>query len=357
MIQGVVRRFGQVCVGFICASIVFLPPELSAQTLVSAQPLSTLIYQPQREAPAQVIALTDSQISAEISARVKRLTVSVGDTVAQSAVLAELDCSDYDLQARELDAQQQATQARLRFAAGQLQRARSLQKQKTVAQELVEQRQAERDALQAEQARLAVALARVERFRQHCQVLAPFAGTVIEKLADTGEYLIPGSPLFRLLAHGDIEVTAQIPSTALAGLQQSQDLKLQTPLGDYALRLRAVLPMIDRAAQTHAVRLRFMSDTAPAGSSGRLLWRLGPHLPETLLVQRDKQLGVFLALKGRAYFQVLPDALEGRPAAVRLRGAAGSADSDTASTLAADSLVITEGSRGLTNGDLITLQP
>lgn len=361
MLHGVVARSRLVFTRFLYASVLLFSPQLSAQIPVSASPLSELIYQPQREAPAQVIALEDSRISAEISAVVTTLTADVGATVTQADVLAELDCSDYDLQAQELSTQQQGTQARLQFAESQLQRARSLQKQRTVSEELVDQRQSERDALRAELARLAAGLARVERSRQRCKLQAPFAGTVLERFVSKGEYVTPGTPIFRLLADTELEVAAQIPSTDLQDLTQAQQLWLRTPVDSYPLRLRVVLPFVDSAAQTQTVRLRFSAATAPAGSAGRLVWQLGPHLPANLLVQRDKQLGLFLAINGRATFQPLPAAKEGRPAAIRLRGTAPSAHkpAETADvpSLAPATLIITDGAQSLRDGDLIRLQP
>ncbi|MCB1810279.1 MAG: efflux RND transporter periplasmic adaptor subunit [Candidatus Competibacteraceae bacterium] len=361
MLHGVVAPFRPVFTRFLYASMLLFSPLLAAQIPVSTSPLSELIYQPQREAPAQVIALEDSRISAEISAVITALIVDVGATVAQDDVLAELDCSDYDLQAQELSTQQQGTQARLQFAESQLKRARSLQKQRTVSEELVDQRQSERDALRAELARLAAGLARVDRSRQRCKLRAPFAGTVLERLVSKGEYVTPGTPMFRLLADTELEVAAQIPSTDLQDLTQAQQLWLRTPVDNYPLQLRAVLPFVDSAVQTQTVRLRFSAATAPAGSAGRLVWRLGPHLPANLLLQRDKQLGLFLAINGRATFQPLPAAKEGRPAAIRLRGttppANNPAESANIPLLAPTSLVITEGAQSLRDGDLIRLQP
>ena len=101
MLHGVVAPFRPVFTRFLYAGMLLFSPLLAAQIPVSTSPLSELIYQPQREAPAQVIALEDSRISAEISAVITALIVDVGATVAQDDVLAELDCSDYDLQAQE----------------------------------------------------------------------------------------------------------------------------------------------------------------------------------------------------------------------------------------------------------------
>ena len=320
--------------------------QTQAQTPVKAQPLNELVDSIQREAPAQVVALSDSRISAEISALVKTIAVEVGAPVERGALLAELDCSDYDLQARELEAQQLAIQARLNFAEGQLRRARSLQQQRTISAELAEQRLAERDALRAEQAATEASLQRASRNRERCQVRAPIDGIIIERLIDPGEYLTLGAPVFRLLASEQVELTAQVPLGELVSLERSPQVWLRTVVGNYPVRLRSVLPLVDSRAQTQEVRLQFVETRATAGSAGRLVWLAGPHLPAGLLLQRGDQLGVFLAINGQATFQPLPAVQEGRPAAL-----------DGVSALTPDSLIITEGGQGLQHGDEISLSP
>ena len=326
-----------------CCAAVF---PAQAQTPVSAQALSELSFALTREAPAQVVALSDSLISAEISAPVKAINAEVGATAERGELLAELDCRDYDLQARELEAQQSAIQARLRFAEGQLRRARSLQQQRTISEELAEQRLAERDALRAEQTVIEASLQRVARNRERCRIQAPFGGVIIERLIDTGEYLTPGTPAFRMLAQQRVELTANVPLADLAGLERSSQIWLRTVVGDYPVRLRSVLPLLDVSAQTQQVRLQFTEASAPAGAAGRLVWQSGLHLPARVLIQREDQFGVFLAINGRATFQALPDVQEGRPAPI-----------DNVPGLTPDSLVIIDGAQGLQHGDEILLAP
>jgi hypothetical protein len=63
-----------------------------------------------------------------------------------------------------------------------------------------------------------------------------------------------------------------------------------------------------------------LQDPGPvAGTPGRLVWTGARNLlGADLLVRRDGTLGVFLVDAGTARFVALPDAEEGRPAAVDL---------------------------------------
>lgn len=333
-------------IGLMCSfqtSMVYSQDDAAA-VVVTTRSLSELMIQLEREAAAQVLALEDSQISAQLNATIQELAVEVGAKVAQDALLAQLDCADYELVLQELTARQQALQARLDFSERQLERARALQQQRTVSQELAEQRLSERNTLRAERISNAAALGRAERNRALCQIKAPFAGTVIERLVDVGEYVTPGTPLFRLLADQRTELSAQIPLAELTSLNTAENIWLRTVIGNYALQLRSLLPIVDAMAQTREARLTFTAFSPAAGTKGRLVWLTEPHLPASVLLERKQQLGVLLAVDGKAVFQPLPKAQEGRPAPIPVE-------------LTPQSLIITDGRQGLQHGDPIMLQP
>jgi hypothetical protein len=71
-------------------------------------------------------------------------------------------------------------------------------------------------------------------------------------------------------------------------------------------------------------------------------WRVGSgQLPASLLSRRDGRLGVFLAREGRAHFEPLPAAQEGRPVPV---------------DLPPEALVIVQGQDRLQDGDELVVR-
>ncbi|MEZ5583796.1 MAG: biotin/lipoyl-binding protein [Candidatus Competibacteraceae bacterium] len=78
---------------------------------VSAQPFSEVILPDRGTAPASVIALNDSHIAAEVTAKVARIHAEVGGTVKTGQLLLELDDTDYRLALAQADAQVKAAQA------------------------------------------------------------------------------------------------------------------------------------------------------------------------------------------------------------------------------------------------------
>ena len=100
--------------------------------------------------------------------------------------------------------------------------------------------------------------------------------------------------------------------------------------------------MIDSQGRTRKARFVFVDDAPAIGRSGELVWRVGAGmLPANLISRRDGVLGVFLLDTGKARFEPLPGAQEGRPARVELP---------------ASSRVITMGRERLQDGTSVSVQ-
>jgi hypothetical protein len=100
-----------------------------------------------------------------------------------------------------------------------------------------------------------------------------------------------------------------------------------------------VSSVIDVSSRVVRARLTFVDEQAPIGSSGQLVWiESSGHLPVDLVVQRDGELGVFIAENNKAKFIALPDAQAGRP---------------VDANLPQDTLVVSRGQGRLQDGDAL----
>lgn len=308
---------------------------------VRAVPLGELLVQSEYSAPASVESLADSRISAELTGVIERIAVRIGDRVAAGEVLVELECSDYRFSLRELQGRRDGLAARIRFAARQLERARTLNRQQTVARELLDQREAELLSLEAEQASTEALIERAERDRERCRIIAPFSSVVTTRLVGVGEYVTPGTPLLTLLDIEQIELGARILAADADRLSDSARPVFRNSGREYPLRLRVLLPSIDPNTRTREARLEFTDEAALPGAGGRLVWRGPPLLPAEMVIRREDRLGVMLAKDEQARFHPLPEAEEGRPTPV---------------DLPADTLIITDGRAGLEDGQIVRVQ-
>ena len=315
-----------------------------AETPVSAEPVSALVFYPEFSAPAEVISKQDAFLSAQISAQIEKIHAEVGDQVAAGDTLVELDCAIYQAQLNTQSAALGEIDVQLSLASDQYTRAKRLNEAGNLGEEGLQQRATELEALQArrvvQEQQVKVAQISVDR----CVVTAPFAGVVTERAAQLGALAAPGSPLMRLVQLADAELSARVPPTQ--SFAENQLLSFDYLNRNYPAQLRVVLPVVDSRQRTQELRLTFPEQLPPPGAAGRLLWQASqPHLPAELLVRRQQgeawNLGVMVAVDGTAVFYPTDNAIEGQP---------------FATDLPQDSMIITDGRLLVREGQAVSLR-
>jgi RND family efflux transporter MFP subunit len=318
---------------------------------VSAQPLSALLIHPTLSAPATVLSDNDSQLSSEVSARIVAIPVRVGDTVAAGTLLLRLESEDFRLALAREQAAAKSLAARVELARYDLQRARQLAKTQAVSDEILKQREADLASLLADQEGQQAAVAAAQRQLDKTEIRAPFAAVVTARSAQLGELANPGTPLLRIVDAEQLEVAASVQAHLADSLQAAPAPALRLDDRQLPLRLRVITPVIDATSRTREALLLFAGDKAGdqalPGSAGELVWREPqPHLPAEFVLRRAGKLGTFViegsGSAAKARFIALSDAEEGRPAP---------------STLAPETLIVTEGRYRLQDGDAVRVLP
>jgi len=343
-----ITKHGSLCMALLLGAIFLLAqaPTTSAAPLgavsVEAKTLKAIAIYPQYKAPATVVTLNHSQLSAEVSAIVESIRVEVGQEVNKNDLLVALRKKDFELAVAREEAELAALAARIEFAEYQLQRAQQLKKQQAVSEELLKQRETDLAVLVSERQSHEVLLQQVKQNLSKCNIRAPYHAVVTEKFASIGELANPGTPLLRIVDAQNREVTAKLQSYQIASLELAQELFFQDRNNNYSLKLRSVLPFIDPTVRTQEVRLEFVSSKALVGVAGELVWKnQQPHVPPEVLVQREGRLGIFVVTKDKkAKYIVLENAAEGRPTYV---------------DLPLDTLVVTRGRFQLHDGDRVSI--
>jgi RND family efflux transporter MFP subunit len=306
---------------------------------VTTLPLASVLEQAHHSAPASVVARDMPTVAAEVSARVTSVPVDVGDRVDTGEPLARLDCGRFDARHAAATATLARAEASARFATRQLQRARDLRRNKSVSEELLDQRETETNTARSDVDGARAALEQAGLDVDACTARAPVAGIVTARHASVGDYVTPGSPLVGLVADDTMEVSVALRLEQIEDFRAAPEFAFSTGDRRYPLSLRTVVPVVDDIGRTREARLVFTEARAMPGSPGRVTWTgATPLLPAKYLVRRNERLGVMLADGSRARFVALPSALEGRPAPVLLPG---------------DSLLIEQGRQRLGDGDPI----
>jgi RND family efflux transporter MFP subunit len=291
---------------------------------VTVKALDTIWLPQQHNAPAQVFPLNTPDISAEIAATVFETRVNVGDVVGKGDVLIRLDCNNYLIQQQIHKASLERSAAQLAFAQSQLVRAKNLKKKNSISDELLDQRRTELKVVLADNTLQAQNLALSDMNVDDCEVKAPIAGVITQRMVSTGDYANTGQPLVSLVDLSALEVEADLHHAEIHSLQQADEIFFEHENRDFALQLKTVVRVFDYQSATAKVRLLFKQESQPwPGSEGRLKWMSKQSLlPAEYISRRENQLGVFHVIEGKAVFTVLDKAIEGRPALVDLPASA-----------------------------------
>lgn len=315
-----------------------------AQTMltpVSSTTLEQILFYPSREAPATVVSLNNSLISAEISGGILELLVQTGDEVKKDDVLAKIDCEPYEIAKQRANSALNSGYARNKYAKQRLGDAQRLRKSRTISADQLNMRSSEANALASEIGVFAADLKEAKRQITKCIVTAPYDAVVVARLASLGDYIRPGTGLVKLLDLNNLEVSAKIQQQDIDSLKVAGEITFIASGKAYLVTTRTVVPLVDSRIRSYEARLDFADKVAATGSAGRLRWTSDHvHIPADYLVKRNQQLGIFINKDGTAYFHVLNTMGNGLPAAI---------------DLPENTEIITTGRYGLINGQAIKI--
>ena len=296
-----------------------MPVSLWAQAEVSVrtQALNEVLVDFERRAPAEVRALNDSTIAAEVSSVVLSVHADVGQAVKKGDRLLELNPVDYQLNLKQAEANLASSKARLSQANAKLKRAQTLgDSQYISADELLER---ETDVMvfnaQIQANEVAVSIAR--RNLEKCSLTAPFDGVVGKRMAQVGNFVRNGDPLIAVTQVDQFELDAEIPDGQADEIRLAEMVRFESRGQSWPVELLRLSPVINSQGRTRQARFIFAEDAPAVGRSGELAWMVGEGmLPSNLISRRNGVLGVFVLDSGKARFKPLPGAQEGRPASV-----------------------------------------
>ena len=292
-------------------------------------------------APATVVSLNDTSVAAQIKARIDGISVKVGEVIEAGSVLVRLDCTDYRIGQQQVEADIGALEARIRLAERRLDRTRKLERQQTVSEELLDQREADLAVLHAQ---LRGALAQLENAKtdvSRCTIRSPYRAVVIARLAATGEFADMGTRLVEIMDIEQLEISAQVPTLDIEAVEHAKEIYFENTARRYPVKLRTVTPAVNTQTRNREVRLLFGNEKALPGAAGKLIWRDSqPHVSAKLLVRRGNNFGIFINNNGKARFHIIPGAQQGRTTPV---------------DLPPDTIVVTEGQYRLEDGQSVIL--
>ena len=328
---------------FLAGLLLVFPLILGAQNAVpvkTARLMDIAIYL-WKSAPATVVSLNNTSLSAQIKARIDEISVKVGEIVEAGSVLARLDCTDYQIAEQQVEANIAALEARIRLAERRLARTRKLEERQTASEELLDQREADLAVLHAQHRGALSELDKAKINVSRCTIKSPYKAVITNRVGAVGEFADIGNKLIEIMDIERLEISAQVPNRDIGPVERAQQIYFEDTATRFAVKLRTVTPAVNTQTRNREVRLLFSNGAALPGAAGKLIWRDNqPHISAKLLVRRDNDFGIFINDNGKARFHIIPGAQQGRTTPV---------------DLPPDTVVVTEGHYRLEHGQSVIL--
>ncbi len=259
--------------------------------------------------PATVISLQQATIAAEQPGRLLAIA-EAGSQLAQGATLFTMDGFDLRQERIVVQANIQREEARIRFLDKETSRLQRLAKTNNAAQTQLEKTAADRDVARADLLAAQARLRQVDERLQRMQPGAPFAGVIVERLKQPGEWAATGDAVLRLADGRHLEIRATVPLSSLPFLARGQMLAVEATgvRGDEGAHGQARVTYVIAAGdpESHRFTIRMDPPTGVDWAIGQVVRVAVPTsegLP-ALVVPRD---ALVLRPAGNAVFRVGDD--------------------------------------------------
>ena len=188
------------------------PPTLvKAMQVVGADDLSQTVF------PGRASAGQEANLSFRVAGPLVELPVSVGDKVAAGDLIARIDPNDYQVTLNSAQAQLQSIRAAYTAAENDYQRVMSTFREDpgATSQRAVDASRALRDQALAQVSSVESLVQTATDRLGYTDLLAPFAGEVVETYVENFETVVPMRPIARLLDPSSIELIVSVPENLI----------------------------------------------------------------------------------------------------------------------------------------------
>ena len=245
--------------------------------------------------PGTVISRNDARIGAETDGRITWVA-EVGEFIAAGEPIARVDDTDLLLVLEDGKARLASLEAQERFQTNNLDRLHRLALNNNAAVNQIDEATAQLDMTAQEIRRAQVAVAQTERRIEQSRVLAPFAGVVVERLVEVGEFVGRGSEVARLVDTEHREIRAQAPLSVAAHVREGLEVTVRHGDNESLSPVARVIPVGDERSRMFEVRVAANNPAWVIGSPVRIaLPNSDPR--ELVAVPRDA-----LVLRGSEIF-------------------------------------------------------
>ncbi|MDI1245170.1 MAG: efflux RND transporter periplasmic adaptor subunit, partial [Rhodoferax sp.] len=182
--------------------------------------------------------------------------VEPGQTVKAGQLLARLDPQDLKLAADAARAQLAAAQTNLALADADLRRYQALKDQNFISGAELERRDAVAQAARAQRDQAQAQMSVQGNQATYASLHADMAGVVTAVLAERGQVVAAGVPVFQIAQLGERDVVFSVPEDQVAAIKMGSEVAIRrwSAPGTLTGRVREVAASADPATRTYTVK-------------------------------------------------------------------------------------------------------
>lgn len=228
----------------------------------------------QRRIAGVLLPVDMTELSFEVSGRVARLDVKLGDRVKAGDVLAQLDREPFLLHVRNAEAEVAAAHAIYKEEAQNLERQEALYRSGWIAKAKLDAAAAGHDAAKSQVGARRAELGLRRRDLKLAVLTAPFDGVVSRKAIESFEEVAAGEPIFEVSGERELKVSLRVPPALINHIRRGQPVAVGFP-SEPSLTLGGEVTEIgSRAAEANAFPVTVVlpkgSDRLRAGMSAEV---------------------------------------------------------------------------------------
>jgi len=317
-----------------------------------------------------VKAAQETKIGAKVSGRVEKVNVDEGDRIKERDALVVLEQTDFKLAVREAEAAVNNASAAVSVASVSLDKASNdfkrfagLREQKVISEQSYEDadtaKRVAEENLELARASLAQAQARLESARQRLSdsvIRAPFAGVVVGKMTNEGEYVAAGGPpLVWLMDLSSVKIDLGVPEEHAGKVRVGQGANVSVdafPETSFSGNVIRVNPRVDAGSRSFNVQIEIENSDPDhylnSGMFARVALVTGAK-PDAVIVPES----ALVTTEGKRLLYVIEGA-SARAREIEV-GASYGGNVEIVSGVKPDELVIVQGNWALTDGQEVNI--
>lgn len=263
----------------------------------------------------EVHAREEPQLAFRIPGKILHRKVDAGARVKAGQALADLDPADVRLQSEADRAALASAEADLSLARSELERYKNLADKQLVSRSMYDARVTQASAAQARVRQARAALSASGNQVAYSVLRAPSDGVIAQRLAEAGQVVSAGQPVFVLAVEGEREVLISVPEQHVARFPVGRDLVVELwaePGKRFPGKVREISPSADALTRTYAARVSFETNGAPVelGQSARVYAAVaessGMRVPLSALTQSKGQNAVWVVDPATSRLRLTP---------------------------------------------------